>query len=62
MPHTESGDLLSVLDQLHSDALSDGRVGLLGLNTDLLKNYALGVGRTSERRGLESGTQGTLLI
>jgi len=31
----ESGNLLSVLDELDSDTLSDSRVGLLGLNTDL---------------------------
>jgi hypothetical protein len=29
----ESGDLLSVLDQLDTGALTDGRVRLLGLNT-----------------------------
>jgi hypothetical protein len=31
----ESGNLLSVLDELDTDTLSDSRVGLLGLNTDL---------------------------
>ncbi len=46
---TESSDLLSVLDQLHPDALSNSRVGLLSLNTDLLKNYALCVRRATER-------------
>ena len=59
---TESSNLLAVLDQLNSDTLSDGRVGLLGLDTDLLEDDTLGVGRTTEGRGLESGTQGTLLI
>ena len=43
---TESGDLLAVLDELHTHTLANGRVGLLGLNTDLLKDDTLGVGRT----------------
>ena len=31
----ESGDLLSVLDELDTDTLSDSGVGLFGLDTDL---------------------------
>jgi hypothetical protein len=43
---TESGDLLAVLDELHTHTLANGRVGLLGLNTDLLEDDTLGVGGT----------------
>ena len=39
----ESGDLLAVLDELNTHTLSDGGVGLLGFNTDLLKDNALSV-------------------
>lgn len=59
---TESSDLLAVLDQLDLDALPNGRVGLLSLNTDLLENDALGVGGTTERRGLEGSSEQTLLV
>ena len=44
--HTESSNLLAVLDELHTHTLSDGGVWLLGLNTNLLEHNALGVGRT----------------
>ena len=37
----EGGDLLSVLDELNSDALPDGRVRLLSLDTNLLENDSL---------------------
>jgi hypothetical protein len=59
--HTESGNLLSVLDQLDPDTLANGGVGLLGLNTDLLEDDALGVGRATEWGGLESRSEGALL-
>ena len=59
---TESSDRLSVLDQLNPNTFPNSGVGLLCLNTDLLENYALGVRGASEWRGLESGSESTLLI
>lgn len=59
--HTESGNLLSVLDQLDPDTLANGGVGLLGLNTDLLEDDALGVGGATEWGRLESRSEGALL-
>jgi hypothetical protein len=61
LARTESSDLLSVLDELNPDTLSNSGVGLLGLNTDLLENYALGVGRATEGRRLVGGSEEALL-
>lgn len=58
----ESGDLLAVLDELDTDTLSDSRVRLLGLDTDLLENDTLGLGRTTGRGGLVEVAEGTLLV
>lgn len=48
--HTESSDLLPVLDELYPNTLSDGRVRLFGLNTNFLEDDTLGVRRTTEGR------------
>merc|ERR550539_868007 len=58
----EGGDLLAVLDELDSHALTDGRVGLLSLNTNLLQDNSLGVGSSSEGIGLPSCSQMSLLV
>lgn len=52
----ECGDLLAVLNQLNTNALSDGRVRLLSLDTDLFENNALCVRGTTKRIGLPAGT------
>jgi hypothetical protein len=41
--HTESGDLFSVLDELHTHAFPDGGVWLFGLNANLFQHDAFGV-------------------
>lgn len=58
----ESGDLLAVLDELNSDTLSDSRVGLLGLNADLLQNDTLSVGRATSGGGLVELAESSLLV
>ena len=44
----EAGNSLVVLFELHSHTLTDGGVGLLGFNTNLLNNDTGGVGATLE--------------
>ena len=44
----EASDSLVVLLELDSSALSDGRVGLLGLDGNLFNNNSSGVGRSGE--------------
>jgi len=47
----------TVLDELHTAALADGGVRLLGLNADLLDDDALGVGGTWQgQRDLEKNS------
>ena len=69
----EGGDLLSVLDQLHTDALTNGRVGLLGLDSPthkpiqakhlhLLKNNSLGHGGSSKDVSLDGRHVVSLLV
>jgi len=62
VPRHEGRDLLAVLDELHTAALTDGRVRLLRLNADLLHHDALGVGGASERIALVLGAQVGLLV
>jgi len=58
----EGSDLLTILYQLDSDTLTNGRVRLLGFNTDLFKDDTLGVGSTTEWVGLGQITQSNLLV
>jgi hypothetical protein len=59
---TEGCDFLSVLDELNPDAFPNGGIGLFGLDTDLFEDDSLGVRRSTEWRGLERGSEETLLV
>lgn len=48
----ESGDLLSVLDELHTHTLADGRIWLFCLDANLLQHNPFGVRRSSGGGGL----------
>jgi hypothetical protein len=58
----ESGDLLSVLDELYADTLADGRVRLLRFYTDFLQNDALRVRGTTGWRGFVDVTECALFV
>lgn len=49
----EGSDLLAVLDELDADALADGGVGLLGLDSHLLEDNAFAHGGAAHGVGLE---------
>lgn len=61
VPRYEGSDLLSVLDEMHTHGLTDGRVGLLSLNTKALDDDTLSVGSSSKRVGLQGSTEVSLL-
>merc|ERR1719283_50693 len=58
----ESRNFLSILDELHSDALSNGRVGLFGFDSDLLQHDSLNVRGPTERVGLQGRARVSLLV
>ena len=60
--HTESSDLLPVLNQLHPHTLPDSRIRLFRLHADLLQHNPLCVRGATERRGLVGGAEETLLV
>lgn len=58
----ESSDLFAVLNQLDTNAFPNSRVRLFGLDSDLLKNDTLSVGRSSGRRCLVDVSESALFI
>lgn len=62
MEPTESSNLLSILDQLHSHTLSDGGVGLLSFDADFFEHDAFGVRGAAEGRGLVGCSEQALLV
>merc|ERR1719491_1999263 len=62
IPRNECGDLLAILDQLHTAALTDGRVRLLRLDADLLHDDSLRVRSATEGIALVLGPEIGLLV
>merc|ERR1712062_688340 len=58
----ESRDLLTVLNELHTDALSNSRIGLFGFHTNLLEDNSFSVRSSSKGVGFESGSQMCFLV
>ena len=58
----QSHSHLTIFDQLDSDTLPDGGIGLLRLNSDLLQDDALCMRGAGERIGLPPGSQMRLFV